>query len=85
MEILRQVFSVVLVFGLLGGGLWTLRRGGRLSLRGPARKNRSLESIERLALTPQHCLHLVRIGEREVLIATHPHGCAALAEAGGGK
>ena len=37
-----------------------------------------LESIERLTLTATHSLHLVRIGEREVVVATHPQGCTLL-------
>jgi flagellar biogenesis protein FliO len=41
---------------------------------------RSLEALERLALTPQHSLHLVRIGGREVVVATYPQGCVLLTE-----
>lgn len=83
MEIARQVMAVLFVFVLLGAALWTVRRGGRLGfgrvLRTPAR-TRSLESVERLALTPQHSLHLVRIAGREVVVATFPQGCALLTE-----
>lgn len=75
---LRQVFSVLLVFVLLGLALWKLRRPGS-SFRPPWSKQigkaRSLEAIERIALTPQHSLHLVRVQGREVMVATHPHGC----------
>jgi hypothetical protein len=35
-------------------------------------------AVERLALTPQHTLHLVCIHGREVLLATHPQGCSAI-------
>jgi len=79
-EIARQIFSVLLVFALLGVGLWALRKGSfRLSLARPSRgRTRSLETLERLALTPQHSLHLVRIGGRELLVATHPQGCTLL-------
>ena len=67
---------------------WARRCGrcaaaARLRLPGamrPAGRGRSLESVERLALTPQHSLHLVRIGGREVVVATHPQGCALLTE-----
>jgi hypothetical protein len=38
-------------------------------------------AMERLALTPQHTLHLVRINGREVLVATHPQGCSVVANA----
>jgi len=85
MDVLRQVFSVLLVFSLLGAVLWLLRRGGRISfqgltVRGLARtrvqgKTKSMVAVERLALTPQHMLHIVCINGREVLVATHPQGC----------
>lgn len=83
METARQVSAVMLVFALLGAALWTLRRGGRLGFGGGIRttgRGRALESIERLALTPQHSLHLVKIGGREVVVATYPQGCSLLTE-----
>jgi flagellar biosynthesis protein FliO len=86
MDVLRQIFSVLLVFTLLGAVLWLLRRGGRISFqgftaRGIARtrvqgNTRSMVAVERLALTPQHTLHMVRVHGREVLVATHPQGCS---------
>ncbi len=82
MEVVRQISAVLAVFALLGLALWALRRGGSVrfgALRTQAR-GRSLESIERLALTPQHSLHLVKIHGREVVVATHPQGCALLTE-----
>ena len=97
----RQLFSVLLVFALLGAAVWALRRGGATGQRGALRigslrigalapfrlgfgrrpgSGRSLASLERLALTPQHSLHLVRIHGREIVVATYPHGCAVLTE-----
>jgi flagellar biogenesis protein FliO len=86
MDVLRQVFSVLLVFSLLGAVLWALRRGGRISFQGLARKRipgqtKSMVAVERLALTPQHTLHLVCINGREVLVATHPQGCSVVSDA----
>jgi flagellar biogenesis protein FliO len=82
METVRQVASVLAVFAILGAVLWLLRRGGIASLRGGWRQQpKSLESIERLALTPQHALHLVKIQGRELVVATHPQGCTLLLEA----
>jgi Flagellar biosynthesis protein, FliO len=88
MDVLRQVFSVLLVFSLLGAVLWLLRRGGRISFRGftvpgvamtrVQGDTRSMVAVERLALTPQHMLHRVRINGREVLVATHPQGCSVV-------
>ena len=88
MEVARQVASVLLVFGLLGTALWLLRRGGAASigslLRRTQLRTKSLEPVERLALTPQHSIHLVRIHGRELLVATHPHGCTVLVESSRG-
>jgi flagellar biogenesis protein FliO len=35
-----------------------------------------MKVVERLALTPQHSLHLVRVGERTILVAAFPGGCS---------
>jgi hypothetical protein len=83
MDVLRQVFSVLLVFSLLGAVLWLLRRGGKVSFRGLAWKRalgstKTMVAVERLSLTPQHTLHIVRIDGRDVLVLTHPQGCSVL-------
>lgn len=85
MEMARQIFAVLTVLALLGAALWVLRRGGVATGRGlrPNRGTKKLESIERLALTPQHSLHLVRIDGRELVVGTHPTGCTLLVENGG--
>jgi flagellar biogenesis protein FliO len=75
---LRQALSLLLVFTLLGLTLWKLRRGGSLIPNRAAKKTRSLEAAERLALTPQHAIHLIRVHGREVLVATHPQGCTLI-------
>jgi flagellar biogenesis protein FliO len=85
MDVLRQVFSVLLVFSLLGAVLWALRRGGRINFQGFARKRilgntRAMIAVERLSLTPQHTLHVVRVNGRELLVATHPQGCTVVSE-----
>jgi flagellar biogenesis protein FliO len=85
MDVLRQAGSVLLVFSLLGAVLWALRRGGRISIQGFARKRllgstKEMASLERLSLTPQHTLHRVRVCGREILVATHPQGCTVLTE-----
>jgi flagellar biogenesis protein FliO len=82
MEMARQVISVLAVFALLGAMLWMLRNGGFARFRGFGVKARvrQLESVERLVLTANHSLHLIRIGGKEVVVATHPQGCALLVE-----
>ena len=81
MEILSQMLSVAAVLAMLGGALWWLRRKGMAQFApiGARRKaGRRLELIERLPLTPQHSLHLVRIVDKAVLIALSPSGCTVL-------
>lgn len=84
MEAIRQGLAALFVFGLLAACVWRLRRGAPgLRLHGGRRRNRRrMEAIERLALTPQHSLHLVRIGDKGFLVAAHPGGCTLLASAG---
>jgi hypothetical protein len=74
--------AVAGVLGLLGATLWWLRSRGLVALgpRGGGRV-RQLEAVERLALSPQHTLHVVRYGGRRLLVAASPAGCAVL-EAG---
>ena len=79
MEFAEQVASVLAVFGLLALAVYAFgRKTGRpwLGFRNQARKTDSMFVAERLVLTPQHSLHLVRIGDRSLLIATHPQGVA---------
>jgi flagellar biosynthetic protein FliO len=81
MEAIQQVLGVVTVLALLGGTLWWLRRKGlaQFAVRVPGGgKTRSMKVVERLALTPQHSLYLVRVGDRTMLIAASPGGCSIL-------
>jgi flagellar biogenesis protein FliO len=84
MEVARQFSSVLLVFLLLGATLWSVRRGARsglgLQFRKPGSRPKSLQPVERLALTPHHSLHLISVHGRELLVVTHPQGCGLLAE-----
>jgi flagellar biogenesis protein FliO len=85
MELVHQVLSVLLVFALLGAALWSLRRGGMRTLvpgrwRQTGAQAKSVQSLERLALSPQHSLHLVQVDGRQLLVATHPQGCTLLTE-----
>lgn len=84
MDVARQAMALVAVFALLGAVLWGLRRAGavRFPMARMQGRARSLESIERIALTPHHALHLVKIHGREVVLATHPQGCTVVTERG---
>jgi len=82
MDIVRQSLAITFVFALLWLALWLLRRKGAVRLNG--RRSRAgagiLESRGRLALTAQHSIHLVRVGQRELVLALHPSGVTVLAE-----
>jgi flagellar biogenesis protein FliO len=76
-ETLRQVLGVTAVLALLGITLWWLRKRGLAYIPSAPGRRRTgaLESVERLALSPTHALHLVRLGDRALVVATSPAGC----------
>ena len=81
MEWTEQLLAVTVVLGLLCGSLWLLRRKGfaRTGFRRSTRPGQPrLEVIDRLALTPQHSLHLVRLADRTLLVGLSPQGCNLL-------
>jgi flagellar protein FliO/FliZ len=89
MQLTEQIGMVLLVFGLLGGLLWFTKKRGLAVFPmasfpkgfGRGGNARRLEVLERVPLTPQHALHLVRVSDRTILIATAPSSCTLL-EAG---
>jgi len=81
MEAIQQTLVVVFVLGLLGATLYFLRSKGlaQFSGKGMGRVSaRRMQSLERLALTPQHSLHLVNVSGRVILIAVSPGGCSVV-------
>ena len=77
MEPLQAVTAVFVVLAL-GAALYWLRTRGMVSLKVAAGSQKRLQSIERLPLTPQHSLHLIRVAGRTVLIGVSPGGCSVL-------
>ena len=77
MDFGQQYAGVALVLCLLGATLWWLRRRGYAAV-ATGRKDRRLESLERLPLGPQHSLHLVRIGGALAVVSCSPGGCSLL-------
>jgi len=72
-----QIMAVVFVLGLALAALWLARRRGLPGLGIIGRKNRpaaQVSIIERVPLTGQHTLHLVRVGGDTLLVATFPGG-----------
>lgn len=80
MESLQQLMVVAAVLAAMGGSIWLLQRRGFVRFNGLAvrRPERKLEMIERLQLTPQHSLCLVRMEGRILLISTAPSSCSLL-------
>lgn len=76
---MTEPLAVLFVFLLLAAAVLLLRKRGfpRLAA-GPIRQ---IEAVERLRLGPNHTLHLIRVGERRLLVATHGTGCTLLGDA----
>jgi flagellar biogenesis protein FliO len=82
---LSHLAALLLVFSLLGGAMWLLRRRGpgtfRFACRGVSGgEMRRLELMERISLTPTHSIHLVRAADRLLLLAVSPGSCNCVAD-----
>ncbi len=79
--------SILVVFGMLAGVLWWLKRLGIAVPRASLGRGRGarLESLCKLTLGPQHNLHLVRVDQAVVLVACSPAGCALIRQPGAGR
>jgi flagellar biogenesis protein FliO len=83
MDLMRELAAVALVFGLLALAIWLLRgkaglkwkRAGKARGRAPG-----LECLDRLVLSPQHALHMVRAADQVLILVTHAGGCTLLAQ-----
>jgi flagellar biogenesis protein FliO len=64
-----------ILFFLKRRGVASFNGLATLSGRGQGAVSRQLKVVERLPLGPQHTLHLVRVGERTILVATTPGSC----------
>lgn len=81
MDIVQQSLAIVFVFGLLWTALWFVRKKGWT---GMMRRTRTmpglLESRGKLVLSPRHSVHLIRIGDRNLILALHPDGVTFLGD-----
>jgi flagellar biogenesis protein FliO len=75
METVPQVLAVAGVLSLFASMLWWLKRQGFARAKRSAR-GRQMECLERLPLSPQHTLHLVRLGQTMMVVASSPSGCS---------
>ncbi len=79
MELAGQLLAIVLVSAALAATVILGRRQGWIRMQGRAAgRPASLEVIERLALTPNHSLHLVRVDQQTLLVAVSPGTCTLL-------
>jgi flagellar biosynthetic protein FliO len=80
MDLIRQSLAITFVFLLLWAALWFLRRRRLLSFAPDPAKRGLLESCGRLTLTAQHAIHVVRIQDRNLVVAVYPSGVTLLCE-----
>ena len=77
--VFEQSIAVVVVLSILAAALWLLRRKGlatvSMSLPRAFAKQRRMEVLERISLTAQHSLHLVRIDDRLIVVGVSPSSC----------
>jgi flagellar biosynthetic protein FliO len=78
MEIARQFGAVLFVLALLGAAVWVLRRYGMAGTTWKTRQAGSIEILQQVALGPGHRLHLVRVADQAILIATHASGSTVI-------
>jgi flagellar biogenesis protein FliO len=77
MDVMRQFAGIAVTLSSLMAAMWWLRRRGSAQWR-PGRGARAMEVIESRGLAPGHTLHLVRVADRVMALATHGAGCTLL-------
>jgi flagellar biogenesis protein FliO len=75
MDLLQQLSAVALVLALLGAALWLLQRNRLITLQPRRSGPKLIEVMERVALSPQHSLALVRVNGITLLVGTGPGVC----------
>ena len=81
-ELIRQTLAITFVFGLLGAAVWLLGKGRNRIRLLPGYRTKGdghIQVVERVGITPQHTLFLLRVGSQGLLIAAHTTGCSVLA------
>jgi flagellar biogenesis protein FliO len=80
----QQFLSVIFVLLSLWGAVWYFRRKGFAVRSAPLlgrKQAHPIEQVDRVRLTPQHSIHLLRVEGRKFLVGVHPQGIAVLTEA----
>ena len=76
----QVLFAVLIVLAAFGGTVFWLKKRNYLVTAWPAKSDAAIRVLGRLRLTPQHSLHWVRAGDREILLALYPGGCTVIHE-----
>lgn len=78
---MQQLFGVILVLLALWGTVVFLKRNG-FAIAGKGRAGRSrvilIEQLDRLRLTPNHSIHLLKVADTTILISLHQQGVTVL-------
>jgi flagellar biogenesis protein FliO len=81
---MQQFLAVIFVLLSLWGAVWYFRKKG-FAVRGAPvlgrKRAHSIEQVDRMRLTPQHSLHLLRVEGFKLLVGVHPQGITVLTEA----
>lgn len=81
MDLVRESVGITLVFALLWAALWVLRKKGLIQAGNAFRRPAggcNIEVIDRVRLTPQHSVHIVRVMERRLVVGVHASGFTLL-------
>lgn len=81
-NMVEQILAALFVIGLLLATVWVLRRKGFAAANPIWKRGRcsnNMQVIEKLSLTAQHSLHLVRLGDELILIGVSPSSCGQIA------
>jgi flagellar biogenesis protein FliO len=80
----EPLIAILLVFTLLGGTLWWLKKRGaaqvmasrsfRLFPVAKSKGDRILQRVDTLPLSPSHSLNLIRMADRAILVGISPTG-----------
>lgn len=81
MDLAQQLIVVFFVFATLGGAMWWLKANGWAQVRSSlplSRQGKQLQVVERLALSPQHSVQIIRVAQKLLLVGISPAGCQVL-------
>ena len=83
MDLGRELIGIAAVLVMLFGLLWILRRKGWVTgIAASSSTERQIRLLERVSLTPAHSLHLVRAGNRTILLGAHASGVTLICDIG---